>query len=145
MKKSNRTGVPLALLFIDLDRFKQINDTHGHAAGDDVLRYVAKVLMQSFRADDLVARVGGDEFAVLAADLTIRQAESRMAGVLARITGNDKTEDRPATMPTLSCGLAEYSAGDTPENTTDKEPWNMGWCARVGLLVARRVVAAERK
>ncbi len=103
------------LAILDVDDFKQINDTLGHAAGDDVLRYVAKVLMQSFRADDLVARVGGDEFAVLAADLTLRQAESRLAGVLSRITKPDtKADDRPGTMPTLSCGLAEFSAGDTP-------------------------------
>jgi len=102
------------LAILDVDDFKQINDTLGHAAGDDVLRYVAKVLMQSFRSDDLVARVGGDEFAVLAADLTLRQAESRLAGVLARITKPEaEGDDRPGTMPTLSCGLAEFSAGDT--------------------------------
>ena len=103
------------LAILDVDDFKQINDTLGHAAGDDVLRYVAKVLMQSFRSDDLVARVGGDEFAVLAVDLTLRQAEQRIAAVLARISTSDgHTDDRPATMPTLSCGLAEFSAGDTP-------------------------------
>ncbi len=109
------------LAILDVDDFKQINDTHGHAAGDEVLRYVAKVLMQSFRADDLVARVGGDEFAVLASGLTLRQAEQRMAGVLARISKADPTGDeRPASMPTLSCGLAEYSAGDTPSSLFER-------------------------
>jgi diguanylate cyclase len=107
------------MAILDVDDFKQINDTLGHAAGDDVLRSVAKVLLQSFRADDLVARVGGDEFAVLAADLTLRQAESRMAGVLARVAkpGADG-EQRPAT--TLSCGLAEFSAGDTPASIFER-------------------------
>lgn len=103
------------MAILDVDDFKQINDSLGHAAGDDVLRYVAKLLLQSFRAHDLVARVGGDEFAVLVADLTIRQAEHCIASVLARITTPDASgEERPATLPTLSCGLAEYSAGDTP-------------------------------
>ena len=109
------------LAILDVDDFKQINDTHGHAAGDEVLRYVAKLLMQSFRADDLVARVGGDEFAVLATGLTLRQAEQRMAGVLSRISKADPTGDeRPAGMPTLSCGLAEYSAGDTPASLFER-------------------------
>ncbi len=109
------------LAILDVDDFKQTNDTLGHAAGDDVLRYVAKVLMQSFRADDLVARVGGDEFAVLAADLTLRQAESRLASVLARITSPGGADsERPATMPTLSCGLAEFSAGDTPASLFER-------------------------
>ena len=64
------------------------------ALGDDVLRYVAKCLMQSFRSDDLVARVGGDEFAVLAAGLTSRQAEHRLAGVVARIAAGNAGDRR---------------------------------------------------
>ncbi|RKZ14632.1 hypothetical protein DRQ50_08665 [bacterium] len=58
-------GRPLALAFLDLDGFKPINDTHGHQAGDEVLRVVARRLLASFREYDLVARIGGDEFAVV--------------------------------------------------------------------------------
>ncbi|HWC90136.1 MAG TPA: diguanylate cyclase [Pirellulales bacterium] len=60
-----RYGVPFTLLLVDIDRFKQFNDTHGHQAGDDVLRGVAKSLMQSMRDVDIVCRYGGEEFTIL--------------------------------------------------------------------------------
>lgn len=63
--RTMRTERPFGLLLLDLDRFKQINDTLGHAAGDDLLRSFGEVLKQSVRADDFVARLGGDEFAIL--------------------------------------------------------------------------------
>ena len=69
-----REGRPLGALHVDLDRFKQINDTLGHAAGDAVLRHVSAVLLRSVTAADFVARVGGDEFVVLCAGARRRRA-----------------------------------------------------------------------
>lgn len=56
---------PVSIVMVDVDHLKQINDEHGHAAGDELLKHVAKVLMSAFRAEDVVARIGGDEFAIL--------------------------------------------------------------------------------
>lgn len=59
-----RTGAPFAVLFIDIDHFKQINDTHGHEAGDDVLREVAECIRYTIRQSDVPGRIGGEEFSV---------------------------------------------------------------------------------
>ncbi|BDT57708.1 hypothetical protein MasN3_12020 [Massilia varians] len=65
MARSQRSGKPFTLLAIDLDRFKDVNDTHGHAAGDEVLKEVARRFQSALRSGEFLARVGGDEFLVL--------------------------------------------------------------------------------
>lgn len=72
---ARRTERPLTLLLVDLDNFKEINDTLGHAAGDAALRTFADCLLQSFRESDVVARLGGDEFCVLMSGSTEGDAE----------------------------------------------------------------------
>ncbi len=69
LARNARRGGRLAVMYVDLDRFKPVNDTHGHAAGDEVLREVSARLAEVTRAGDLVARFGGDEFAVLCPDI----------------------------------------------------------------------------
>jgi diguanylate cyclase (GGDEF)-like protein len=68
-------SAPLSVLFLDLDNLKEINDTHGHPAGDLALQRVAEVLIQSIRATDVAARYGGDEFVILLANTTEEQAD----------------------------------------------------------------------
>jgi len=74
---SHRYGSPAALVYIDLDDFKSVNDRFGHAAGDEALRAVADRLRSQMSGPDLVARIGGDEFAVVFGQATLAGAEAR--------------------------------------------------------------------
>lgn len=73
--ESQNSGQPLALLMIDIDHFKGINDRFGHVIGDDVLRYVAKAISQMVRGGDFIARYGGEEFAVMLPNTPLNGAE----------------------------------------------------------------------
>jgi diguanylate cyclase (GGDEF)-like protein len=78
---------PYAMLFIDVDHFKEVNDTAGHAAGDELLCRIGAVLKDAVRKEDLAARLGGDEFAILMQDCSAADAAEVAANVLERIRG----------------------------------------------------------
>jgi diguanylate cyclase (GGDEF)-like protein len=76
-----RYGATAALIYLDLDDFKPVNDRHGHAAGDAVLKAIADALSSRVRASDVVARIGGDEFAVLLWNITEQDARAKAAAL----------------------------------------------------------------
>jgi diguanylate cyclase (GGDEF)-like protein len=105
------SDVPAAVLYLDLDEFKAINDTWGHAAGDDVLRHVAVRLRQSVRAVDVCARLGGDEFAVLLPGLSHTEAAEVANRLSTTLSGPMIVVGRPIEIG-ASIGVAA-DAGDT--------------------------------
>lgn len=109
-RRDDRHG---AVMMIDLDRFKQINDTHGHAAGDGFLRAVAGVLLADVRECDVVARLGGDEFVVLMTDLGRTNSGARARALTDRL--NHHVVDWNGTLLPISAsvGFVDYGRDDT--------------------------------
>lgn len=112
-----RTAQPLAVLLIDLDDFKAINDAHGHLAGDDVLKTVAQRLRTVLRADDSLARLGGDEFGVLLRDLREPSDAVLVAQKLVQLVGQPCKLARTVVHPGASIGVA-YAPQDAQDAET---------------------------
>ena len=98
-------GEPAALVLIDLDHFKRINDGHGHGVGDEVLRALAAALRRNIRPDDCAGRLGGDEFAVLVPGVGPEDA-SRTAARIREAVASLRIYEQPAVRPTISVGVA---------------------------------------
>jgi len=117
-ERARRGEGPCALALVDVDHFKRTNDTHGHAAGDSVLREIAEALTGSFRATDVVARFGGDEFALLLPQAQPEELFERFEAARARVAALSKPADggRPPRPVSLSIGFAVAPTdGATPE------------------------------
>jgi diguanylate cyclase (GGDEF)-like protein len=116
MSQARRTGRPLALLFLDLDGFKYINDSLGHEIGDRLLRTVAGRLAAVVREGDTVARLGGDEFVVMLVDLERAEEAPAIAHDIVRTLGRPLRADDRTLHVTASLGLATFPAdGDSAE------------------------------
>jgi two-component system cell cycle response regulator len=101
-----RHGDPLAVVAVDLDHFKAINDTYGHPTGDDVLRVAARLLADSVRASDLVARYGGEEFVVVALDCPLAIAMTLAERFRARLAEHTISARGNDIAVTISAGIA---------------------------------------
>jgi diguanylate cyclase (GGDEF)-like protein/PAS domain S-box-containing protein len=111
----NRSGPPGALLFCDIDRFKSVNDSHGHAAGDRVLIVIAQRLARTIRRGDTVARLSGDEFVVLAEAITPAKAQ-QLATRLRRAVAAPIVVDQVPIRLTLSIGIAHLNEHRDPDS-----------------------------
>jgi len=129
LERARRMGSGLAVAVVDLDRFKDVNDSRGHAAGDEVLRDVGARFVQSVRTIDLVARIGGEEFAVALPDVSLTDAVS----ILERL--------RTSLVPMVTCsvGLAMWDGQETIEaleGRADRALYRAKTAGRDRLVVA---------
>ena len=111
IRRSERSKAPLTLLMIDVDHFKKYNDTHGHPAGDAVLKQVALILKDNLRTTDLVARYGGEEFAILLIDTPLSFAAkvaAKLRNTIRRTEFSGATESQPSGRVTISVGMAGW-------------------------------------
>ena len=116
VSRSERKGHPLTVLMLDLNNFKQINDTHGHAAGDQVLKEFAFRLNKVIRGSDLAVRLGGDEFLVLLPECTTEQLQI----VLGRLGSIEVERQGHKISVTFSAGWKQYEVGDRPDELLER-------------------------
>ena len=108
--------IPLALVYLDLDGFKQINDTHGHAAGDKVLQHVSAHILESVRKTDMVARLGGDEFVIVLPGVGEASEARRIADLVAAAIARPLAYAGGELRIEVSFGISVYPAdGDTTD------------------------------
>jgi len=107
LKISERTKKRLILIFLDLDDMKRINDTWGHLEGDKALAEAAMVLNRAFRGSDIIARIGGDEFAVLAQEMSREYQHSVLNRLRHHLEACNVKKERPYSL-SMSYGLVEY-------------------------------------
>lgn len=122
----------LVVAMIDVDKFKAVNDTYGHNIGDRVLQVVARVLSESVREHDLVARLAGDEFVVLFGDATLDAAAEAGERIQASLEAWDWDATAPGLRISISIGMSEAVRGDTVESLVERSDRSMyaakpGW------------------
>ncbi|MFC7678812.1 diguanylate cyclase [Paenibacillus sp. GCM10028914] len=103
------TGQPVSVLIIDIDHFKKVNDTWGHQAGDDVLKELAEILQLQSHPDDVVARLGGEEFVLILPGTDVEESKTKAEELRLAVTRSDWT----ITQITVSIGISTISSDDS--------------------------------
>jgi diguanylate cyclase (GGDEF)-like protein len=111
---THRYGVPASVVYFDINNMKQINDEHGHPAGDAALRHIATVLRDNIRSSDIVGRLGGDEFGVILAQTDAEQARSKAAALAAAIAETPLHVGDLTITVSAAYGVHAFSGTDDP-------------------------------
>jgi diguanylate cyclase len=109
---ANRRGTPLCIALLDLDDFKRLNDTHGHSAGDEVLIHLVKVIKDTLRKLDVIARFGGEEFLIVLPETPPEEAMSTITRVQRELTKRIFMHNREKLLITFSAGIALMGQGE---------------------------------
>jgi diguanylate cyclase len=108
----HRSGRPLAVALLDVDNFKLLNDTYGHQAGDGALVHLSRVIRQTMRPNDSVARFGGEEFLILLPDSTADEAAQAMVRLQRSLTKHFFLHESEHLLITFSAGVTEHAPGE---------------------------------
>ena len=118
--RCERHGTPAALLFVDVDGLKALNDAFGHAAGDAALIHLTEMMVTSVRQTDLVARIGGDEFAILLDHADEKSACETAARLADQVAGCEFCFEGTCLPLSIAIGFTVIQVGDTPETVLDR-------------------------
>ncbi|GAB7192873.1 hypothetical protein NUM3379_35820 [Kineococcus sp. NUM-3379] len=145
---ADRTGSALAVAVVDVDHFKAVNDTHGHAVGDEVLRHVASLLAGGVRPEDTVARSGGEEFVLVLAEADGRTAAARVEELRARCAAAPVVTSAGPVRVTFSAGVAQLGRGGSAElalRLADEALYEAKRRGRDRVVLGRPAEAGERR
>ncbi len=112
IERAHDTGTGLALILVDVDEFKSVNDTYGHAAGDAVLQGIGSIITDCVRTSDLPCRFGGDEFAIVLTEIEPERAIDRAEAIRSRVEHLVPIAEQPEITTSTSVGGTMLSAGD---------------------------------
>ena len=112
----DRYDLSASLIYFDLDDFKKINDAHGHAAGDAVLKHVAGILIENVRESDVVGRLGGDEFGIILAKADQAQAEKKAQSLSEQLAAQPIDWEGKAVTVSVAFGVHAFQKGENPDS-----------------------------
>jgi diguanylate cyclase (GGDEF)-like protein len=118
--RHERHGTPAALLFVDVDGLKALNDAFGHAAGDAALIHLTEMMVSSVRQTDMVARIGGDEFAILLDHADEASARDTTARLADKVAGCEFCFEGKCLPLSIAIGFTVVEEGDSPETVLDR-------------------------
>jgi diguanylate cyclase (GGDEF)-like protein len=139
---AERYAHPLSIMMVDIDHFKQINDTYGHAAGDTILKQVAMIIRQTTRTTDIVCRVGGEEFLVICPSETAYEAAVCAERCRKAVAMHDFQLGQNAVRITVSIGVcakyAEFKQFSELLSEADAALYEAKRCGRDKVVLARQ-------
>jgi len=138
--RADRRGTSLCAAMLDLDNFKKLNDTHGHAAGDEALIHVVRIVKQTLRSIDVIARYGGEEFLIVMPETSLEEAAKAMTRVQRELTTHFFTANDQRLFITFSAGVAlraPHEAQDSVVKRADKAMYEAKKTGKNRVIVAK--------
>lgn len=138
--RADRRGTPMCAAMLDLDNFKKLNDTHGHAAGDEALIHVVRIVKQTLRSIDVIARYGGEEFLIVMPETSLEEAARAMTRVQRELTTHFFTANDQRLFITFSAGVAIRSPHESQDSVVKRADKAMYEAKKSGK---NRVITAQ--